>query len=814
MIGPQVKDVTRMHNMSIIRRFFIFPLVLIITIIGGCGESLYDEDEVYSFHEHIADSSKGGDLLNAMDKAGIKQTILAGSYDASFARQAKPDFLSSQKSNELIMDAMAKAPTRILAFPLIRGDEPELIKYAKELFLAGARGFYLSHGNQRLRPMPLDDDRLQPFYAWCEIHRVPLIVECDYRVYGAELEHVMRDYPNLYIVAKGMLNLTDDLEKLTILLEKFPTLELSLGFGWEEDKWRTVQNLSDNQEAARQFMITYKDRLLFATDLMIYSGAGRNLDWLTQYLLDMRRFLERSSLRYKVLLDGKTTMQKVHGLDLPSDALKMIYNSNYKNIIGEMPSEVNKYNLDRLLGGVPAQAQYDIEADYRLVVAIVTSQANPLDGMVSNWLRNVLSGKTTNWRELAGNDRPIQVVAMPPLDQWLPKRLKIREPIVIKKANTPEEVVRLLQENPGTLAIVPFQALRPEMNVIPVDGESPTGRYVRDCAKRGGGTIGSYFYSYPLLIPLAVKGEIAPELRYDPYEIRHVMISGNFLPQQLPPKSVGLEQEVSSIFKLGGLMRQADLAQVSLGAPLAVNCAPSLEGQGACMNQQMMHALDFAGIDVTDLHGAHLLDQGRGQFMQNLLLYSRHSIDIVGAGADAPAALRPATYRIRMRPYSFLSYSMMENADALAQADSAGLNPYVEATMSAQIRELVAQDHFVFVNLAANGREDDETLRAIAHRAIDDGATIVTFNRPAPPRDLEFYRQGFIAYGLGNQTINESSAAEANISFLARHVFYGRRYISLDLLPLEAHEGYVRPLHATRTRQAYNLLFGGSKRKP
>lgn len=800
--------------MSIIRRFFIFPLVLIITSLSACGESLYNEEEVYSFHEHIADSSKGGDLLNAMDKAGIKQMILAGSYDASFDLQAKPDFSSSQKNNEMIMDAMAQAPTRILAFPLIRGDEPELIKYAKELFLAGARGFYLSHGNQRLRPMPLDDDRLQPFYAWCEIHRVPLIVECDYRVimFADELEHVLRDYPNLYIVAKGMLNMTDYLDRLTILLEKFPTLELSLGFGWEEDKWQAVQNLSENHEAARQFFITYKDRLLFATDLMVFSGAGRNLDWLTQYLLDMRRFLERSSLRYKVLLDGQTTMRKVHGLDLPRDVLEMIYHTNFKNIVGEMPSEVNKYNLDHLLGGVPAQAQYDIEADYRLVTAIVTSQANPLEGMVSNWLRNVLSGKTTNWRELAGNDRPIQVVAMPPLDQWLPKRLKIREPITIKKVNTPEEVVRILQENPGTLALVPFQALRPEMNVIPVDGESPTGRYVRDCAKRGGGTIGSYFYSYPLLIPLAVKGEIAPELRYDPYEIRHVMISGNFLPQQLPPKSVGLEQEVSSIFKLGGLMRQADLAQVSLGAPLAANCPPMSE-HGACMNQQMLHAMDFAGIDIADVHGPRLLSLGREQFSYNLAKYWLHLIDVIGAGDNLSEAMKPATYRIRKQPYAFLSYSLIPKADAQAKTDAPGYNPYVAETVSAQIKELAAENNIVFVNISALD-QDAETLRLLARQAVDDGATIVTFNRPSPPRDLEFYKQGFIAYGLGNQTINESSATEANISFLARHVFYGKRYISLDLIPLEAHEGYVRPLHATRTRQAYTLLFGGSKRKP
>jgi len=762
--------------MLIKKHFFLF-ILLISLVVSGCDEHLYDEEEVYSFHEHLSDTIKGPDLLNAMDKAGIEQTILVGSYNAMFQHNQEPDWASSTTNNELLINAMQQAADRIVALPLIRGNEPNLLDYAKGLIDQGARGFVVANGDPRLSLMPLSDNRLNPLYAWCELHRIPILFLTDGRPESRDfffpaIEQVMRDYPNMFVVVSHMGGLSGDLKKLKQMLEKFPRLFFDVSFGWEEDKLLHLNNLSNNHEEAKKIFDRYRDRLLFGMSSMVWSGPGRNVDWLSQYYLDFRRFFERSNMRLKLLLDGKNTIHNLKGLKLPKDILEFFYHHNFKNLINEHPSDYKKYNLDHLLTALPPQSVYDEKSSYRLVPALVTSHRNPIEGLHIAWLTNIFTGETTNWKSLRSFDQPIEVIAQPPLDTWLIKRLQIEKHVSIKHAQSADQIVQFLRENPGALALLPFAGVTAEMKVIPVDGESPTNRYVRDCSTRGGATIGTYFHQYPLLLPVKPLKPIAPEYIYDPYQIRHLVVGGMLLPSAAPPQvHEDLEAPIEPIFKLGEITRQAELSIFEMPYRIGKDCNTI---DNRCLSADWMLAFDFLGIDNILAYPAN------DEPTQVADEWLRHSIGAINDN-------QTQTLTIRGQSLAFLVRQVPNASEAENQS-----NELAESVTQANEKSAV----LVFLRLAQPTAEISALAGTLAHAAIDAGAQAVIISGYEKPDHVEFYHGHMIVHGLGDFFYASPNRPFTDIAMLLRFVFYRDHLIAVDLIPTQIKGEKIHPLHA------------------
>ena len=782
---------------------FIFIIPVLALILAGCGSELYNEKAVISVHEHLSDMVKGADLANTMDKTGIKKIVLVGAYNSTFDQNQPTRWSSADENNKLLFDVMNKAPEKILVFPLIRGDENDLVSYAKDLFKKGAPGFALANGLAHQRLMPLDDPRLDLLYAWCELHRIPLFFEVDFAKFQEEFENVLRGYPNLLTVAAQMLTLSTDLGRLSILLNRHPNLFLDFSFGPESYKYESMKSLSENIKFARELMIKHKDKIIFGTNVGLFSGPGRNVDWLTQYFLDDRRFLEQSSVKIKLLLNGTTTINKFNGLNLPKEVLPLIYHYNFQNLLGERAPEVDKYNLDKLLVGSTSNAKLNEEGAYRLVTGVVTSLSNPIEGLFSAWLKNLLAGQVKNWRELAGIDMPIKVMAVAPLDKWIPARLGVEKAINIEAVANSSEIVAQMRNNPGILAFVPFNQLSPLMKILTVDGETPAGSYIADCAKRGGATIGNYFYSYPLLIPLEISGTVGPELIYSPHLIRNVIISGSFLPaKSLTANAKPVDEAVSDIFQLLPLLRRTDIAHLELGTPMVEGCNTN-EIQGkSCIPPVWVEAFDAAGIDILEQTDREQFNFGLPVISESIARYKRHFIYPLGAGSNDELAALPVRMKVRNKRFDFLGYHLN------GAAPIEGLNQFSTERAVMDIAQARNQGAEVFVQLNATDLDPDQNLiEQAAHAAIDAGALAVSIALNGDPHKIEFYKGRLIAHGLGNLMSGPHGRQGSDIAFMIRHTFYRERHISIEIIPLQETKGLIQRLHAEKTKKALNYLF-------
>jgi len=84
------------------------------------------------------------------------------------------------------------------------------------------------------------------------------------------------------------------------------------------------------------------------------------------------------------------------------------------------------------------------------------------------------------------------------------------------------------------------------------------------------------------------------------------------------------------------------------------------------------------------------------------------------------------------------------------------------------------------------------------------GAVIVSGSQAHCPQAVTFVDGNFVHYGLGNLFFDQMESTYARSEFLDRHVFYGGKYISTELLTAIL-EDYARPRAMTGEERAYLL---------
>jgi hypothetical protein len=746
---------------------------------AGCG-GLYDEKDVLSAREHLIDKGKGGDLLQAMDKAHIAQAVLAGAYNSTFNPKEPTDWASAEQNNEMLMEALGRAPSRVIVFPLVRGDEPEFLNLAKRYFAKGARGFTLPHGAPGQRTMSLNDARLQPFYAWCEFSHIPLLIDVDWPRYGGEFEALLRQYPGLTVFGGRMLGLLEELSKLRLLMQRHHNLYLDFSFGSDEERQKAIAAIAAREMEFKRLMAVRYDRFAWGTDVVISRGAGRSVDWLTQYFMDARLYLERPSVKMKFLLNGAPVLTQVRGLDIDRRVLAHLYNLNLKRAIDDQAPKATPSDLPLLLTGLPPRGVYDKDGGQLLMVACATGPANPVENLFSARLKNALTGALTSWREITGVDAPLEVVTVSPLDQWLPKHLGLEKTTRLEVLADADAVSRRLIDQPLTLALLPFGEVAPGMRLLSIDGESPATPYIRDCARRGGPFVRNYFHTYPLLLPLKSTNPPAA-LSFEPHELRRVLLTGQLLPHETPPGTSAPQQKgqqdpfVEALFKIAPLLQTADLAISAADAPFAETCGPRAPD---CLDARWLNALDDAGVDALAVAGANeQAERDSGQLLAD------HNVRPAGGGA-------PAEFTVRGMRFAFL-------ADDARKVDWS-VAPLVRAT-AAKVKE--GTRTFVYLWADQNAERAAAATRLLAAAGAE--ATVVL--GPLTPAPFAAAPGRPIGFSLGRASAwRETSPA---LTFFAQFIYYRDRVISVEFTPAAREIDRYDLLHAADLAKAYLTLF-------
>jgi Bacterial capsule synthesis protein PGA_cap len=377
-------------------------------------------------------------------------------------------------------------------------------------------------------------------------------------------------------------------------------------------------------------------------------------------------------------------------------------------------------------------------------------------------------------------------------------------------------------KNLPSWGIVPFESLDPKWKVLTVDGQSPIRKDFDPS-------------HYPLQITFALQsstpvGLNLPASNRDPSKLTTVIMTGtsslvNAIAYQMEVKGIDYPAQ-----DIGDMLRQADIVHVSNKTSFAPNCpAPNPdELWPRCSDPKYIQLFLDNNINVVELTGPHILDDGVDPFLFTLNLYKQNNIQYYGGGANLAEASKPLLIQNHGNKIAFIGCNDGEPPHPFATNHTPGANPCNYKQLAAQIGQVRAQGYLPIVTFQYKESFSPGLIMswqvAAFQQVADDGAMIVSGSQSHVPLKMEFYKSAFIHYGLGNFFYDQMGNQPPDPTrpylpplpaqrweFIDRHVIYDNHYISTELLTAML-EDYAMPRPMTPDERAAFLTayFGYS----
>lgn len=180
-------------------------------------------------------------------------------------------------------------------------------------------------------------------------------------------------------------------------------------------------------------------------------------------------------------------------------------------------------------------------------------------------------------------------------------------------------------------------------------------------------------------------------------------------------------------------------------------------------NPQAVAGLASAGFDVLSLANNHIWDYGREALGDTFQILDQAGIGYIGAGRDYPEAHRPLVREVKGTKIAFLAYT-----DLIPQSVTGELSQPAVAFMD--LKQIIpdiekAKELADLVVVAFHWGEEYQTKHnqkqeVIAHAVIDAGADLVIGHHPHVMQEVEQYKDGYIAYSLGNFVFDQNFSAD------------------------------------------------------
>lgn len=216
--------------------------------------------------------------------------------------------------------------------------------------------------------------------------------------------------------------------------------------------------------------------------------------------------------------------------------------------------------------------------------------------------------------------------------------------------------------------------------------------------------------------------------------------------------------DYSALFQNLPILKQSDIAFANLEGPASDQGADLHNLYSFRMDPSVVPALKGAGFSALSVANNHVGDWGLAAYEDTLARLKENEILPVGGGENKGLAEQPQIIEKYGMKIGFLGFSdkgpnylaVKDNQAGLLLASDPDFDQIVQ-NAAKQVDYLVVSFHFGEEYEAAHNSRQTE----LAHRAVDDGAKIVVGAHPHVVQDFETYKNGFIAYSLGNLVFDQ-----------------------------------------------------------
>lgn len=312
--------------------------------------------QIIDVHEHLKGEDEAKMLLAEMDRLGIKRSMVMASTIYTLTLNPIYGFEGFKENNESILAVEKQWPDRFATFVTFNPLDEGNLKLVKDYVARGADGvkLYLGHGEKTgkgpFHVMPLDDPRMEPFWAYAEETQLPLVVHINLNKYWDETVRLLEKHPylRLNIPHFGLHKNSDaKLKRMAWLLQRYPNVYTDVSFGFYSFQIEGFEQLARWRSRSREWFASNQDKVLYASDMVL--EPSKDQAHVETTLRSYLQFLEMERWRFFLVPD-----YTMHGMHLGDDVLERIYQTNPARWLlldgqGNLPDRTKGWPID----GVP-----------------------------------------------------------------------------------------------------------------------------------------------------------------------------------------------------------------------------------------------------------------------------------------------------------------------------------------------------------------------------------------------------------------------------------------------------------------------------
>jgi len=165
-----------------------------------------------------------------------------------------------------------------------------------------------------------------------------------------------------------------------------------------------------------------------------------------------------------------------------------------------------------------------------------------------------------------------------------------------------------------------------------------------------------------------------------------------------------------------------------------------------------IEGLVFAGFDVVSVANNHIFDYTNKAMEDSFKRLKEAGIEYVGGGFSENEAHTPVIKEVNNTKFAFLAYTNVGSKTWVATKDSSGI-AWLDESIKEDIKAARKIADIVIVSMHFGDEYKSQSnveQKLFAQLAIDSGADLVIGHHPHVAEPVEKYKQGYIAYSLGN----------------------------------------------------------------
>lgn len=213
---------------------------------------------------------------------------------------------------------------------------------------------------------------------------------------------------------------------------------------------------------------------------------------------------------------------------------------------------------------------------------------------------------------------------------------------------------------------------------------------------------------------------------------------------------------------IADFLKSADLTFANLENPVSSRGINVGSKYSFRADPKTIQGLKFAGIDIVSIANNHMWDYGREAFLDTMTHLTEAGINFTGGGHNSEEAHHPIIKDVRGTKVAFLAYTEFLQS-VIAGANSAGITRWSMDQMKKDI--VAAQEKSDLVVVSFHWGDEYQTKHNLkqeqfAKAAIDAGADLIIGHHPHVIQEIEQYKDGWIAYSLGNFVFDQNFSKE------------------------------------------------------